>query len=157
MNEQLFRKKSIERVSSPEQLNEYIRVSNPGVWMVLTAIVILLVGVCVWGVVGHLDTTLTTVAIGEKGEMTVYVKESDIASVEPGMEVWIGDVEYTVSEIASEPIVVDDAFTDYALHVGELVKGEWVYPVKVSGESSEGVHNAEIVIDSVSPISFIMN
>lgn len=157
MNEQLFRKKSMERVSSPEQLNEYIRVSNPGVWMVLIAIVILLVGVCVWGVVGHLDTTLTTVAIGEKGEMTVYVKESDIASVEPGMVVRIGDVEYTASEIASEPIVVDDAFTDYALHVGELVKGEWVYPVKVSGESSEGVHNAEIVIESVSPISFIMN
>ena len=30
MNEQLFRKKSIDRVSSPEQLNEYIRVANPG-------------------------------------------------------------------------------------------------------------------------------
>lgn len=157
MNEQLFRKKSMEQVSSPEQLNEYIRVSNPGVWMVLAAIIILLVGICVWGFVWHLDTTLTTVAIGEKGEMTVYVKESDVASVEPGMEVRIDNAEYTVSEIAPEPMTVDDDFTDYAIHVGQLVKGEWVYPVKVSGESSEGVHNAEIVIDSVSPISFIMN
>lgn len=157
MNEQLFRKKSIEQVSSPEQLNEYIRVSNPGVWMVLAAIVFLLVGVCVWGFVGHLDTTLTTVAIGENDQIIVYVKESDIASVESGMMVRIDDAEYTVSEIASNPIAVDDTFTDYALHVGELVKGEWVYPVKVNGEFSEGVHNAKIVIDSVSPISFIMN
>lgn len=44
MNQQLFRKKSVDKVSSPEQLNEYIRVANPGVWMVLAAIVILLAG-----------------------------------------------------------------------------------------------------------------
>ncbi len=30
MENQIFRKKSIERVSSPEQLNDYVRVSNPG-------------------------------------------------------------------------------------------------------------------------------
>lgn len=157
MNEQLFRKKSIEQVSSPEQLNEYIRVSNPSIWMVLAAIVILLVGICVWGIVGHLDTTLTTVAIGEHGEMTIYVRESDISSIEPGMVVRIGDVEYTVSEILSEPMAVDGDFNDYALHVGNLVSGEWVYPVKVNGEYLEGVHDAKIVIESVSPISFIMN
>ena len=55
MNQQLFRKKSVDKVSSPEQLNEYIRVANPGVWMVLAAIVILLAGVVVWGFIGHLD------------------------------------------------------------------------------------------------------
>lgn len=47
MNEQVFRKKSVDRVSSPEQLNEYIRVSNPGVWMILAAIIVLLVGAIV--------------------------------------------------------------------------------------------------------------
>ena len=31
MDNQIFRKKNIERVSSPEQLNDYVRVSNPGV------------------------------------------------------------------------------------------------------------------------------
>ena len=40
----LFRKKSMEKVTSPEQLNDYIRVSNPGVWTVLAAVVILLAG-----------------------------------------------------------------------------------------------------------------
>ncbi len=47
MDKQLFRKSSIERVSSPEQLNDYIKVSNPGVWMILAAIIALLIGVCV--------------------------------------------------------------------------------------------------------------
>ena len=50
MDNQIFRKKNIERVSSPEQLNDYVRVSNPGVWMVLTAVIVLLFGICAWGI-----------------------------------------------------------------------------------------------------------
>ena len=37
MQNQLFREKSLEKVSSPEQLNDYIRVSNPGVWIAVAA------------------------------------------------------------------------------------------------------------------------
>ncbi len=157
MNQHLFRKKSIDRVSSPEQLNEYIRVSKPRMWMILSAIVILLIGVCVWGVFGHLDTILATVAIAEDGEVTVYVKEADIASIEKGMTVVIGDAECTVSEISAQPLEVDETFTPYALHVGELQTGEWVYAVKVNGKLANGVHSAEIVIESVSPMSFVLN
>jgi len=157
MNENLFRKKSIERVSSPEQLNEYIRVANPSVWVVLGAIVILLVGVCVWGVFGHLDTELSVVAVTEGGETVLFVKESDIASVKNGMPVMIGDAEYTVTAIAAEPTAVDGTFSDYALHVGGLQTGEWVYAVQISGTGADGVHGAKIVIDSVSPMSFVLN
>ncbi len=157
MNEQLFRKKSVDRVSSPEQLNDYIRVSNPGIWMILAAIVVLLVGAIVWGVVGRLDTTISTVAVAENGDVTIYVKEADVASIENGMTVRIGDKEGTVTEIASSPVAVDDTFSDYALHVGNLVSGEWVFAVKVSGDFTDGVHSAEVVIESVSPISFVLN
>ena len=98
MNEQLFRKKSVDRVSSPEQLNDYIRVSNPGIWMILAAIMVLLVGAIIWGTVGTLDTTLSTVAVAENGDVTIYVKEADVASIENGMTVRIGDKEGTVTE-----------------------------------------------------------
>lgn len=157
MNEQLFRKKSVDRVSSPEQLNEYIKVSNPGIWMILAAIVILLVGAIVWGVLGTLDTTLSTVAVAENGELTVYVKEADIDSIEEGMTVRIGDKEGTITEISTTPTTVDGTFSDYALHVGNLVNGEWVFAIRVSGKFTDGVHNADIVVESVSPMSFILN
>ena len=157
MNEQLFRKKSVDRVSSPEQLNEYIKVSNPGIWMILAAIVILLVGAIFWGVLGTLDTTLSTVAVAENGELTVYVKEADIDSIEEGMTVRIGDKEGTITEISTTPTTVDGTFSDYALHVGNLVNGEWVFAIRVSGEFTDGVHNADIVVESVSPMSFILN
>lgn len=51
----LFREKSIERVSSPEQLNDYIRVTNPSVWIVLLALVVLLVGILAWSIFGTVE------------------------------------------------------------------------------------------------------
>ena len=157
MNEKLFRKKSVDRVSSPEQLDEYIRVANPGVWMVLAAIVILLAGVIVWGCVGHLDTTLSTAVVCESGESVIYVKEADIEKIEVGMIVRVGEEEYAVSEISAAPLRVDGTMPEYAAHLCEFTTGEWVYAVKISGELADGVHKAEIVIESISPISFILN
>ena len=63
----IFRQKSIDKVSSPEKLDDYIRVTRPGVWMTLAAIGILLVGTIVWGIFGELtihdnDGTTRTVA-----------------------------------------------------------------------------------------------
>ena len=54
MESNIFRKKSMDRVSSPEQLNDYIKVSNPTVWMILIAIIMFMLGVCAWGYFGRL-------------------------------------------------------------------------------------------------------
>ena len=40
----LFREKSLEAIESPESLNDYLRVTSPGVWLVLATVVILLAG-----------------------------------------------------------------------------------------------------------------
>lgn len=66
MNNGIFRKKSIDKVSSPEKLDDYIRVTTPSVWIALAAMVILLIGVIVWGCFGELtvhnaDGTIETV------------------------------------------------------------------------------------------------
>ncbi len=36
MEDPIFRKKSLDKLSSPEQLNDYIKVTNPGVWIIKT-------------------------------------------------------------------------------------------------------------------------
>ena len=73
MSNPIFRQKSIEKITSPEQINDYIRVSNPSVWMVLAAVIVLLAGVCVWGVYGRLDTVVKTGGVCKEGELTVYL------------------------------------------------------------------------------------
>ena len=76
MNHSVFRQKSMERITSPEQMNDYIRVSNPSVWMLLAAVIVLLIGVCVWGAFGHLDTVVQTGGVCEDGRLSVYLSES---------------------------------------------------------------------------------
>ena len=44
MGKTIFRQKSMQKITSPEQMNDYIRVSNPSVWMILAAVIVLLAG-----------------------------------------------------------------------------------------------------------------
>jgi len=52
---ELFRKKSLDRAKSPEELNDYIRVTSPSVWLVLLATVVLLFGMLAWSIFGTVD------------------------------------------------------------------------------------------------------
>ena len=157
MNKQLFKKSNIDRVSSPEQLHDYVRVANPGLWMIISAIVILLVGVVIWGFIGKIDTTMSTAIVTDGGNAVIYIGESDVEKLEIGMTVRSEGREYTITDIAKASLKVDEALTDYAIHASGLTVGEWVYAVSIDGEHSDGVQKADIVIESISPISFILN
>ncbi len=162
MAQNIFRKKSFERISSPEQLNDYIRVASPPVWMLLGAVLLLLIGFCVWGVFGQLETVIPGVAIVEDGAVTVYVKEES-DSAEEGMTVRINDNEFTISSVSDLPMAVSEDIPEYALHVGNLKLGEWVYEVKADNSAAQdlypadGIYSANIVAESVSPISFVVD
>lgn len=158
-NHSIFRKKSMERMSSPEQLNDYLRVCSPGIWMVIVAVILLLAGACVWGVFGRLDTTLTAVAIADGDSFTVYVSEDDLADVE-GKAMTVDGVEYAISDgaVSDMPEVVsEDGFSEYALHIGSLEMGEWVYGITFDAALLEGVYEAQITVESISPMSFVVN
>ena len=157
MKESIFRKKSLAQVSSPEQLNDYIRVPNPGIWMILLAVIVLLVGVCVWGVFGHMDTDLKVAAVCKDGKLICYVKETDMKSVENGMPVTVNDKKYTVDGIQSESVSVSQEMGSYLLHLGELQAGEWVTPITVNTDLEDGTYQATITVESVSPMSFVVN
>lgn len=49
MSKELFRQKSMEQMKSPDDLKNYIKVANPGIWLLLLAIIVILVGASIWG------------------------------------------------------------------------------------------------------------
>ena len=65
MNNSVFRKKSLERISSPEQINDYIRVITPGMWILLIVIILLVIAGITWG----LCVTLTVTDVNSAGEV----------------------------------------------------------------------------------------
>ncbi|MCH4192286.1 MAG: hypothetical protein LKF52_08255 [Butyrivibrio sp.] len=154
----IFREKSLERISSPEQLNAYIKVSNPALWMVLTAIIVFLAGVSIWGIYGHIETYDDAVVIVKDGTATAYVNADDIFDIGEGMTVNIGsDGTGTVKAVATKPFEITDEFNAYARHLGEMKAGAMYYPVTISTETADGTYAAQIVTERISPISFLMN
>lgn len=157
MNDRINQKKNLDKMSSPEQLNDYIKVTNPGVWMILSAVVILLLGICIWGIFGKLETKLTLAAESKNGETIVYIKEADKDSVKENMDVRISDKTFSIVSISSLPVVVSEDIEEYTRYTGNLSVGEWVYVAKTNGNLPNGVYKASVVIDSVSPWKFILN
>lgn len=157
MDKQLFRKSSLDRVSSPEQLNDYIRVSNPGVWMILAAVIVLLIGVCVWGIFGRLETKIAAAGTAENGVFVCYVTEENVGKIKAGMSVNVGGNTLSVSEISEKPISVNAGTDEYLMHLGNFSEGDWLYEITARGTLTDGTYKAEIVTESVSPMSFILN
>jgi len=63
METNLFRKSSLERISSPERLNEYIKIAHPGVWSVLLGCLALLIAVGFWGFYGSIPDSVKAVGV----------------------------------------------------------------------------------------------
>ena len=49
------RRNGAERVSDPEELNDFIRVTTPSVWIVLIAAAVVLAGMLIWSVFGTVE------------------------------------------------------------------------------------------------------
>lgn len=55
--ESLFREKSMERITSPDQMRDHLRVTNPRLWMLLGAIILLLTGFIVYAAASTIEST----------------------------------------------------------------------------------------------------
>lgn len=139
MNQDLFRKKSLDKINSPESLNDYIRVSNPGVWLILAAVGFLLIGALVWGFFGHIDTTVSTVAEIKNKEGFCMVSGDDASIIKGNMIVIIDGKEGKVTGISDSAENNDN------------------YMVYIEADVKDGKYPAKIVSERVKPVSFVLN
>ena len=51
----LYREKSIKRINQPEDLEDYIRVTTPSVWIGLIAVILILVAILGWMIFGTVN------------------------------------------------------------------------------------------------------
>ncbi len=93
----VFRKKTLDRISSPEQLTDYLRVTNPGIWVVLVAVILLLAGLFAWAAVGTLETKAEAAVIVR--EHTAKVVPTGAESMEEGMPLRVSKKETVVASV----------------------------------------------------------
>ena len=150
MDNQLFRKKTIERISSPEQLRDYMRVTSPRLWMILSAIVALLLGFIAYASTATMESTLSVKAeviidTFEDGTtasgVSIALSPRDKDIVQPGMVLRLAGKEGKISFILQdgEEVLAFATMDDETFHL------------------PAGTYDAEIVTETTTPIRFLLN
>jgi len=90
------------RISSPEQLNDYLKVTSPKIWVLLSAVILLVAGLLLWSSFTTIESYATGTAQAVGGELVVTFDDPEKASkVQPGMEMEVGDVETEVLAVGT--------------------------------------------------------
>ncbi len=155
--ETIFRKQALDRIHSPEDLDSYLSVAGPGIWFTLAAIVVLLIGVFAWMILGHLDTKMPVGGVGREGTVLWYVPSEALEEASRRGTVTIAKQTYALTDtgLGSQLITEED---DPTVRIaGMLEVGTLVKPLSIEADLPDGVYEGEIVVETVRPISFIIN
>ena len=160
MSNSFFKSQQSNKVNSPEELNDYIKTSNPGAWLTVTSIIILLCSVLVWATFGSLNTTVTLKGVSEETKTVCFV--SDINGIKNGNSVTVNGCDGKVSSVSEKPLSREDVISEFSLDeytVYCLELNDWNYVVEIETQNGtlEGIVDATIVTESTSPISFVLN
>ena len=157
MSDNIFREKSLKRITSPESLNDYVKVSNPGVWVLLVAVIVLLLGFLAWGTFGRIDSTISTVGVVNNGVLTTYVKEEDIDSIKDSSLIYIDGVEFEILSMDKTPSQLDYDFNDSYLHIANMNVNSWIYKLSSKVSLPNGVYKVSVITEKIKPISLLFD
>ena len=162
-NSTIFNKQAAEKLRSPDDLERYVRVTNPSVWVVLGACVLLLLGLLAWGVFGAVTTSITATGTVADGKFVCLISPDEVSHVQVGDIAVADGRQLTVEDIGDIPIAPSEAKemlgSEYL--VSTLMPGDWGYPVTLAG-TGVGEMNANvpypvtITTHQVAPISLIL-
>ena len=153
----LFREKSLEAVESPESLNDYLRVTSPGIWLVMATVVILLIGGILWGIFGHIRTTAEfAVSVGPEKSIC-YVNYNVIDKVLARGVIHVEGADYPLKTNEEFNVtIVSEETPPRVLLSGNLSMGDPVVEVPVIIDLPEGYYIGEVVTEDLKPISLLM-
>lgn len=142
MSNQIFRKENTNPIASADELHEYMKVTSPQLWMLLSVILALVIGFLVFASLVTMENTIKCEAEVTKIDIEVPLDEENYDLVKRGMTVRFAGTEGYV-----------ESLYDYET----LGKGVVVALKDPEQTIKNGVYEAEIVLEKVSPISFLIN
>ena len=154
----MFREKNLERLESPEKLNDYLRVTSPGVWLVLATVIVLLIGVCIWGVFGTIQATTQAAVVTQDGESTCLVPAAALQGVLENRTVEIDGVKMGLEPAVLEPDVISESTNVYIMLAGGHKVGDIVYPITLTEPlKADGIVTGTLITETLSPMSLFFN
>ncbi|MBR2676072.1 MAG: hypothetical protein IKE28_04090 [Solobacterium sp.] len=154
-NNSLFRDKSLEQFTAPEQLNDYIRVIRPSLILVLVAIIVLLCGIVLWGYFGSIDSHEDVTCVVNDGLIHTYISSSLSNEISNSSTIMVSDKEYKIRTISNElkaGVLMDDAELAYF----QLDPNDYVIVLSGDCDLPDGSYQGKVIMARIRPISLIL-
>ncbi|MBR6900764.1 MAG: hypothetical protein IKN30_01710 [Synergistaceae bacterium] len=151
-----------EKITSPEQLNEYIRVTSPGAWIILSSILVFLAGLFIWIFTGRLEVSFSSYVYTDGKNSYAFLPIEQASKLKNGTAVRLSEngTSGTVVNVSEKSL----SFSDISQLIGEsstlamnindrtrFMKADLQFtnpPAKISG--------AVFILDKVNPVSFLL-
>ena len=154
-NRDLFRKESLDSIASPEQMNDYIKVIGPSIWIMLGAVIIFLLGIIIWGIFGRLETTDRTVAFVDKGIAVCYVDQDAAQEINRSSELRIGGEEVDIRSVSGIPVQASGVYDEKTLRDLGFSEFQMIYAVTANSSLPDGSYSSELIVEEIHPMSFV--
>lgn len=155
MSTSIFREKNLQKVSSPDHLDDYIRVSNPSVWLILGAIVLLLAAAIVWAVFGSITESASGIVVVRDGSATCYVEQARAADLSAGDAVEAAGVRGMATSQAVSLASADVVEGTDGMAVVLWGDAPAVSAADVSIDLPNGVYEATIELKTYEPLALL--
>ncbi|GEM_PF-1113683 len=152
----VFRKKSLDRVSSPDELDKYVKTTTPSLWLLLGSIVVILVGIIVWSCLGRIESNSIIGCKVQSHNASAYIKETDYEKIGDETYIKVDDRVYEIASI-SGPSLAGESSDRFLMQAASIADGEWYYTVSFETELADGEYKGKAVFETISPITFIIN
>ena len=163
MNKPVFNPKALKAITSPDDLEKTVRVTTPGIWLILLACAALLAGLIAWGFWGTATTGVKTRGVVlENHQVISLLTEAEMRQIKVGETADVNGVTATVETISTLPISRSEAvqMLGSAYLAEDIMNKDWGFPVTLKLDSTDSFtrnlsYPVHIMTERVSPISLL--
>ena len=163
LGSQMFRESAMRKMSSAEDLDHYLKVTNPSAWILISAVAVLLIAAFIWGLTASLPVSMNTTGVLKNGEIVCFLPLDNNASATTDSKVTAVGYDTRIVSVNNNPHsqreVAAAIGSDYALSTLDVA--QWSYKVIVAlpdelADWDEG-DDVPVVITTreVAPLSYL--
>jgi len=131
---QMFRETAMRKMSSAQDLDRYLKVTNPSAWIVVGAIAALLVAAFIWGLTASLPVSMSTTGVLKDGKIVCFLPLDNNEIATTDSKVTAAGHETHIESVNSNPHsqreVAAEIGSDYAM--AKVDAAQWSYKVIVA-------------------------
>ena len=163
LGSQMFRETALRRMSSADDLDHYLKITNPSAWVLIGAVAVLIVAAFIWGLTASLPITTNTTGVLKSGQIVCFLPLDNDAIATPDSKVTAAGRETHITSVNDNPHsqreVAAALGSDYA--TASLGLAQWSYKLTVaipdeltSWEEGDDVP-VQITTKEVAPLSYL--